>query len=217
MKKERYFKYRSLSGIGLKRFIDIIADEELYASPLKNLNDPMEGIVRFSKSVPMQDRTTFRQNYIEKCIVCSLSKKMREDEKPNGHMMAMYADDHRGCCIELEVTSHSSDLYKKTDWGKVEVNYSNSIPEISSVKENDFTTVISTKSPQWNEENEVRFVKFGESGKSLKLKIKIVKIMFGVKVTKKDVEKYTKIIKSFQPDVEVEHLKNSNVDYGFVF
>lgn len=39
---QHYYKFRSLQN--LKRFIDIILNERLYASRYNELNDPMEGV-----------------------------------------------------------------------------------------------------------------------------------------------------------------------------
>ena len=204
----QYLKYRSLEN--LKRFLEIITRNELHAAKLEDLNDPTEGTVKFKSSVTEEEKQKFKKEIIEKCYVCSLCKNNGE---LSGHMFALYADSHKGCCIELNVTAHTCDNYNQTDWQKIDVNYEKSIPVINIIDNNTLKNVLMIKSPAWREENETRFVKVTSSKNPVKLKIKIEKIYLGVKVSKKDAEMYTRMIKGINNDIDVIHLNKSMIKY----
>lgn len=96
---ELLYKYRSLSKI--ERILEIIIDRKLYGALYTEMNDPMEGYFQYSPDV---DRYLVR--YImdskNKRYICSLSRK-----SDIGLMWTHYADENKGCCIEVEVTSTS--------------------------------------------------------------------------------------------------------------
>ena len=186
----QYLKYRSLEN--LKRFLEIIARNELHASKLEDLNDPMEGTVKFKSTITEEEKQRFKKEKIEKCYVCSLCKNYGE---LSGHMFALYADSHKGCCIELDVTAHTCDKYQETDWQEINIDYDKNIPVIDKIDNNTLKNVLSVKSAAWREENETRFVKVTSSKNPIKLKIKIEKIYLGVKVSNKDAEMYTRMKK----------------------
>ena len=62
-------------------------------------------------------------------------------------LRAHYADEYKGCCIELEVTS------KK--WERVEMRYSDKMPTVCD----DVKKIITTKSKEWQHQQEVRYLK----------------------------------------------------------
>ena len=113
------YKYRSLENLG--RILDILLHERLYAANFKNLNDPMEGHYRYSTDVNKELRTQILDER-NRTLICSLSKK-----KDIGLMWTHYANENKGCCIELQVTSPS--------WTMIEVDYKDKLPNITNVKE----------------------------------------------------------------------------------
>ena len=111
---ELLYKYRSLSNY--KRFVDILLRNRLFACAYDKLNDPMEGYYQYSPNI----NKDFLRPIIEgkqKTYICSLSRK-----GDIGLMWTHYADENRGCCIELKVTSKT--------WDSVDVDYSQQMPEI---------------------------------------------------------------------------------------
>lgn len=193
---ECFYKYRSLSN--LRRFLDILINKRLYASKYLNLNDPMEGAFSFDKSVSQSTIAKLRDDRAN-TLICSLSKTYK-----NGLMWSMYADEHRGCCIELEVIS------KK--WKRVDITYTDSLPIITEENAS-VDTILSIKSNQWKHEEEVRFIQL--NGNSPYLKIRIKKIYFGLKMNRTECSFYNNLLKSIDGGIEIVKMKKDDVDFGF--
>ncbi len=193
------YKYRSL--INLERFLDIILDRQLYGALYKEMNDPMEGYFRYSPDV---DQALVR-DILEgkgKRYICSLSRK------PNiGLMWTHYADENRGCCLEVEVTSKT--------WERLDVEYQERVPKL--VPNTTIQDILKVKAKMWDYEDEVRFLspQIPEKKNRPYLKIKIHRIIFGFKVDTKKVNHLRKIIKALDPQIEIERMKIEDLYYGF--
>lgn len=194
---EYLYKYRSLKNFA--RFVDIILNNRLHGSTYTQLDDAMEG--RFKNPVGV-DKALLDKIYSEKgkYYLCSLSKTATSSP-----MWALYADEHKGCCIELEVTS------KK--WEKIEVKYSNQMPTALD----DVKVIITTKSKEWQHQQEIRYLKKITPGsrESKKLSIKINRIIFGLRVTTDEFNLYRKLINKINPNIEVTKLKWKDSNLGF--
>lgn len=191
-----YYKYRSLSN--LRRFLDILINKRLYASKYLNLNDPMEGAFSLDKNVSQGTIARLRDDRAN-TLICSLSKTHK-----NGLMWSMYADEHRGCCIELEVTSPK--------WKRIDVTYTNSLPIITEENAS-VDTILSIKSNQWKHEEEVRFIQIDSNSPYLKIRIK--RIYFGMKMNRTDFSFYKNLLKSLSVDIEIVKMKREDIDFGF--
>lgn len=180
---ETYFKYMSLSD--LKRFLQILTYRELYAAKYNELNDPMEGFFNYSKQIDLATRKAMYDKRA-KTYICSLSK-----QKDIGIMWSHYANEHRGCCIELEVTSK---------WKKIEVEYLDKMPDLNTDTQID--KILKCKSKQWEYEQEVRFIKTVENevAKRPKLKIRIKKIWLGARVDRKTVSFLKGLVEKIYPE-----------------
>ena len=197
---ERLYKYKSVGD--LKRFLDFVHSHKLYAPRLDELNDAKEGAFHYPKGSSADERKEFRR-LLDNTYTCSLSKL-----KNNGHMFAIYGDSHKGCCIELIVTA--------TSWEKVDVTYQSQMPTISTSSYISIPEVIKIKSPQWGDEEEVRYYKaFPDNKQKQFLAVKILRIMFGVKVSNKDFSLYKSAIFGINPHIEVTHLTEKDIDFGF--
>lgn len=197
---EVLYKYISIKN--LKRFLEIIRDHRLYAPRLEELNDAKEGAFHYPKGSSVDERKEFRR-LLDNTYTCSLSKL-----KNNGHMFAIYGDSHKGCCIELCVTAKM--------WEKVDVIYQSQMPTITTASNKSIPEVIKTKSPQWGDEEEVRYYRtFTDNKQKQYLTVKILRIMFGVKVSKKDFSLYKSTIYGINPKIEVIHLIEKDIDFGF--
>lgn len=94
-----------------------------------------------------------------------------KDAPENPLMWAHYANSHTGFCIEYEINEIFAPLY--------EVNYASQLPspsinELILCPEESFIRILTTKTPEWSYEKEVRFISLnallnGESGKSIPL------------------------------------------------
>lgn len=196
--EEYYYKYRSLSN--LKRFIDILINHRLYASRYLDLNDPMEGFFQYDAAVPRDFINTLRSEK-SRTFICSLSKNYI-----NGLMWSIYADEHKGCCIKLSVTSNS--------WTKLNVSY-DKIPAIINGVGRTVEDILKIKSPQWKHEEEIRFIKLNPQKPYVKIKIDT--IYLGMKMSRTDVAFHTKMIESIAPSIKVKKLTRDDIDFGFIY
>ncbi len=213
--KETYFKYRSLNDI--KRFLQILIYSELYGAKYNELNDPMEGYFNYS---PQIDLATRKEMYSKraKTFICSVSKKHNI-----GVMWSHYADEHRGCCIEFEVTSK---------WDKIEVEYLDEMPELDTNSQ--IGDILKCKSKQWEYEKEVRFIKTveKEDARRPKLKIKIKKIWLGARVDRNTISLINRLVEKLYPkpgvnkdnkndnikgnkEVKVEKIQYDQINFGY--
>jgi len=195
------YKYLSISN--LKRFLEIIYSHQIYAPSIKELNDVKEGTFVCPVGTPKIKRDLFVK-MINETHVCSFSEL-----KNNGHMFAIYGDSHKGCCVELVVTSKT--------WRRLDIDYTDSKPHVTSVESKSISEVLKVKSTQWGDESEVRYMRFYEKHDNSKkyIHVKIQRIMFGVRVSKKDYGFYKRVINGINKKIEVIHLTEDDIDFGF--
>lgn len=164
MEKEVLYKYRGLSN--LKRFLEIILNKKLYGALYTELNDPMEGSFRYNYKIP-HDIIEDLKDKKQKTYICSLSKR-----KDIGIMWTHYADEHKGCCIEFEVTAKS--------WQRIDVEYQSLPAEILATSS--LSDILKIKSKQWNYEEEVRYIKTAKQREALSINIR--RVFLGYKLNK---------------------------------
>ena len=181
MKKEVLYKYRGLSN--LKRFLEIILNKKLYGALYTELNDPMEGSFRYNYKIPHEIIEDLKDQK-QKTYICSLSKK-----NDIGIMWTHYAEEHKGCCIEIEVTAFK-------------------IADTSSLSD-----ILKIKSIQWNYEEEVRYIKTAKDREALSIKIK--RIFLGYKLKASEFNFYKKLIQTLDPSIEVVKMKKESLDFGY--
>jgi hypothetical protein len=206
---ELLYKYRSLSNY--KRFVDILLRNRLFACSYDKLNDPMEGYFRYSGS--SDDYVDGLRNEKQKSVICSLSQTYRD-----GLMWSFYADEHRGCCFEIEVTS-------KKDWRRISVNYTNELANVDDKMKGSVTSsvdyILSTKSLSWENEQEIRFVKKLSPKSRVWLNIKIHRILLGIRMTQEDERMIRGLVETInlshpkRTPIEVVKLKRQDIDFGF--
>ena len=160
MEPMHFYKYRSLSNI--RYFLDILIFKRLYLASYSELNDPMEGAFRIQNGVDVSWLSLLRseKNNIH---ICSLSNSIL--------MWSHYADSHKGCCIELEVTSKTGIKETPVQYvDKIEAVYGNNYKEEAYL-------ILSRKLKCWDYEKEVRIMKeIPNSNFSKYVKIKIMRI-----------------------------------------
>lgn len=195
MTQEVLYKYRGLSN--LKRFLEIILNKKFYGALYSELNDPMEGKFRYNYKIPHGIIEALKDQK-QKTYICSLSKR-----NDIGIMWTHYAEEHKGCCIEVEVTAKS--------WKRIEVKYQSSSIEISDTSS--LLDILKIKSIQWNYEEEVRYIKTPKDRKALSIKIK--RIFLGYKLNKPEFNFYKKLIQTLNPSIEVVKMKKDSLDFGY--
>ena len=112
----------------------------------------------------------------------------------------MYADEHKGCCIEVEVDD--------PDWIKRDVFYS-SLPPIVDNPNIQVVDILSIKFNQWAYEDEVRYI--NTDPKTPYLNVKIKAVYLGIRMSKEDVEFYTSLIHSIDKEIEVRQIKRNEI------
>lgn len=192
-----FYKYRSLDD--LERFLSIIIDKKLYGALYSEMNDPMEGYFTYSENGHFMRRLVEGKN---STYICSLSRSGNI-----GLMWTHYANENRGCCIEVEVTSET--------WDEVEVRYSRRMPEVKHsgcVKD-----ILGVKSEAWRYEQEIRFLSpETQIGKTRpRLTVRVNRIFLGFKVNRSLRSHLHKIIKALDPKIEVVDMQKEWLDYGY--
>lgn len=191
---QHYYKFRSLQN--LKRFIDIILNERLYASRYDKLNDPMEGAYLTNPS----NRNIIRllRSEKNKTRICSLSEDYRHTL-----LWSHYADGHTGCCIEVSAVNEREQ--------PTTIRYIEHIPVINDNIEIEGKELLSHKSIVWEYEKEVRYFR-----KTSYLNIKIHRIIFGLKVSKDDYRFYEKLIHAINSTIEIRRISKDEIDNGYI-
>lgn len=89
------YKFKSLQNFD--HIADIFLKEHFYAPRLSELNDPMEGVVEYSKNVEAILKEEFNKT-LQKTRVCCFSMT-----RSNVLLWAHYSDGFRGICIEVAI------------------------------------------------------------------------------------------------------------------
>ena len=195
------YKYRSFEQF--EYFMDLLIKKRIYGATFKELNDPMEGYF-ISENLGETEWEAMRMTK-KKVRICSLSKTY-----DNALMWAHYADEHKGCCIEVEIPDST--------WKCLEVQYKATMPKLSSgIKPDEaIKTIFGVKSDFWSYEQEVRYIKTVQTTKEGKpykaeLPIRIKKIYLGVRASNKD--SIERIVKAIDSNIVVEKLKRSDIKF----
>lgn len=188
-----YYKFISLHS--LRRFIDIVMNNRLYAARYDELNDPMEGAY-LTSSINSSNIIRLLRERKYKTRICSLSKDYR-----HALLWSHYADGHKGCCLEVSaINKHEH---------PTEVNYTTSLPECEH-EPMEGRQLLSHKSTIWSYEDEVRFFR-----KSSFLNVQIHRIIFGTRVSMEDYSFYEKLISLINPQIIVLRMLSDDIVDGF--
>mgnify|MGYP002677164788 FL=1 len=197
---ELLYKYRSLEN--LERFLDIVIDNKLYGALYKEMNDPMEGYFQYSSDVDKSVLTGIWEGK-NKRYICSLSKKSNI-----GLMWTHYANENKGCCIEVEVTSKT--------WERLDVEYKKTITNLS--ENTTIEDILKVKASMWEYEQEVRYLSpviANKKKSNPQLTVRIHRIIFCYKVKIKKYNRFKRIISALNPNIKVERMDVKNLDYGY--
>lgn len=200
---ERYYKYKPVSN--WQQTAQMLVNQEIWASKYTDLNDPMEWFFTSMDKTITQQTLDGEKGDVK---ICALSKNLNY-----GLMWAMYADNHKGICLEVEIAEKvdenpSDNNITFNSWSKFVVEYLRKPIKIKDVK-NNFAKAIRVKSRQWEHEQEVRFVKRAVG--NCFLKVKITKVFLGVRMDSLT-KSFIYAMKSYKKlDFEIIDL-SSNVD-----
>lgn len=185
--------------------MDLLLKKRLHGATFGELNDPMEGYF-VSDNFTEEEWNTMREAK-KRVRICSLSTNY-----DNALMWAHYADEHKGCCIELEVAAPS--------WKRLDVQYKTVMPLLSSGVDMDeaIRIIFGVKSSFWSYEDEVRFIKIVPTAKDKKpykadLPVHIKQIFLGVRTSNNDKERIERIVKAVGDNIIVTKLKRSEIRF----
>ena len=207
-----YYKYRSLKDF--EQFLDIVVNQQLYGAIYRELNDPMEG--KFNKEGLAKGDYEKIYKYLKVTRICSLLTKQKSQKFPDDYLMwSHYADSHKGCCFELEITRRHN-----AGWNLHGVQYLDAPPQLKTpINDDTIHTILSVKTPLWTNEHEVRAIRiYDEKRFSLQSKfyhVKIKAIYFGCRVSKEKRDFYKKIITKINPQINLFYLKETSAGPNF--
>lgn len=190
---EMYFlKFMSLENTD--RFLQIITNNQLYASEFEKLNDPMEGIFKANKD----NHNIINEIFGNKKRICALT---RESNLYNILMWSHYAKFHSGCCFKVSI---DGDQPKP-----VEYNYD--VQTAKQLSGADIDDLLLRKFPMWEYEDEVRCLTMEQN-----VSIQIHKVYFGYKV-KKDDENFRRIIDALtEKQIPTEYIRKEELQKEYI-
>lgn len=197
----KLYKYRDQ----IKREIDTLVENKLFAPDKDKLNDPTEMCLDDSEFLDFLEKNKIYSQLVKeifddlidfaktKCGIFSLSEDVN-----NELLWAYYANGHKGFCIEydsdiimenynygLEIKNKNLNINKLVH--RIKVVYKNSYPVLNRddlIRKDNMnlllTCIAGTKSERWHQENEVRLI-FNKNG-HIEIDYRAVTgIYFGVK------------------------------------
>lgn len=211
LENQTYYKYRSLEDF--ERFLDIIVNNRLYGAVYKSLNDPMEG--KFNRDGLSKEDLDTIYKHLKVTRICSLLSKQNSQKFPDDYLMwSHYANSHTGCCIELKITNQYN-----SGWILKEVNYTDIMPNVKGDGKNKIYSILSVKTPLWNNEKEVRAVKIYNKktfiDNSPYYHIKVQAVYLGYRINKEKALFYKKIINKINPKIRIYIIKEENISGGY--
>lgn len=171
----KLYKFRTLDN--LEFVLDILLNERLYCSNIKDLNYPLEGLFYtiihpIGTSQEMRNYKTVEElpTYYSDLRICSLSKTLKDIR-----IWSHYAGGHTGVAIEIEFDGYENDLTK--------VNYNMGLQKhgssiLTAERPHD---VLSHKTQHWDYEKEYRIINPKEDFYPIKGRISAV--YFGVRTS----------------------------------
>lgn len=169
MKLYHYTKYNTLVKY-------ILPTMKLKLSSLSNTNDPTEGSPKFvyAESDPIlhnmeqdseQPKAVYFSEYQKYKFISLCGDKNGIEGWRISSMWAHYAQNHRGVCIEIDTDKLILPETLNGDW----IDYSGKVPppftreqEITKYFQDNYISILFTKSAEWEYEQEYRFVSANE-------------------------------------------------------
>lgn len=143
MKTIKAFKFRSLNSF--ENVADIFINKRFYAAHYNELNDPMEGVIKYDDDV-QKDAIDQVKSFYKNLRICAFSRCF-----DSLLLWAHYADGFKGICIEVEAIS--------SVLGKVRYDKGFSVGrDILDVNKHLQIQALLVKNNAWRYEKEVRFI-----------------------------------------------------------
>jgi hypothetical protein len=182
---ETLYKYRTIDNF--KFFVEILMNSKLYAGKYKSMNDPMEGIYKYSPEfiTPQQRNSLFEEKNAR--TFCCFSK-----DKDNQLLWSHYSNGHRGVVIGVKVDETKYDVRN--------IDYLDDFEYIDIYDTNTSIDILSKKLKYWEYENEVRvFTKNHEN----EIKVAVTEVILGMEMKFEDEILIKSLINKINPDLYV--------------
>ena len=180
------YKYRSLEAFD--NFIDIILNKRIFAAPYFDLNDPMEGLYKYSEGSINQILINQIKGQKQRIRICSLSKIFNSTL-----MWSHYADSHRGVAIGVDVLPNQDTrevIYEGMSFIKNATKHGS---------DETAKNILTYKLNSWFYEEEQRvFITEGQYAK-----VKIREVILGAKVSQKHNGLVKKLVARIDPSIIV--------------
>ena len=204
--------YKFRANIDIRQDTFSLLENKLYASKLSQLNDPFETTILdyFSDYtggiVESEDLHNLLNRIKNEIGIYSLSTNKGDNKAVLEELMwAHYANSHKGFCIEYDLAilkdSVKLDIMDNVDTYTVkyeDIDIQSSM--LKQAKRNPKETLLSSKSPRWSYENEIRLI-FNASGIKQYDPKALKSIYFGLNMSAKD------------KDIIMKGLEGSNVKF----
>ena len=189
------YKYRGLDPMGF--LIDIIRNKMLFAASYTKMNDPMEGMYRYSFDVPEHIRQMIKYEKLEYHI-CALSKR-----KDSTLMWSHYSDSHRGIVLGVRPR------FTGNSFEEIAVEYIDDLKliEASSHPRENAKKVLSKKLKPWSYEEEIRVL----TRKNF-VPIEIEEVLIGCKADKTVVERIKFLFERTVDEKNIKQLHRDELD-----
>ncbi len=174
-----------------------------------SLDKPFEG--RFNLKGLSKETKNNIYKKLNRTRVCSTFKGKDDQGFPNDFLMwSHYANSHKGCCFEFTLTNQYNN-----GWTTKDIIYGVHMPAPKDDSDNSIYDILSHKTPDWKNENEVRAIKIYEEGKegnSHFYHIKLRAVYFGLSADSKNTDILVRIINALNPNISklVDQINESN-------
>ena len=180
---ETLYKYRTVDNF--KFFVEILMNNKLFAGKYKSMNDPMEGIYRYSPEfITNEQRNALFEEKNAKTFCC-FSK-----DKDNQLLWSHYANGHRGVVIGVKIDETKYDVRN--------IDYVEDFASIDYYDENTSMEILSKKLKYWEYENEVR-VFSKDNGNEIN--VTITEVILGMNMRFEDEILIRKLIEKINPNI----------------
>ncbi len=191
-----YYKYRSTEN--LQFALDVLVQRRLYASEFTKLNDPMEGMFTYDRSLPnwISDAIYDRKLSVRILSLC---------ESPSNLLMwSYYSAGHKGFVVGGEI--------EEPGIAAISVKYVSNF-NLESIERSDLAEeILSKKHVAWSHEREHRV--FVPSSREPFVTFRFKELIFGIETPKPMMELLSAIAKRFNPGIEIWQIDREKLDVG---
>lgn len=192
-----FYKYRSFK---FKFLTDIIKNQQLYCAQFETLNDPSE--CRFSS--PKEFDEEILKQTKNRYGICSLSLNYW-----NNLMWCLYAQNHTGCCIVVDIRETQEDNEKII----LPIKYSRGIKKLKN-KES-IVESIAHKTSDWAHEQETRVLIPITTGNHSFVKVEIKSIIVGCRALKSNITRLKKLVKKYNLEIPIFQMDREVFSFPF--